>query len=90
MSPNTSQLVSDEKNTKGSSSKKDKSLDPASFDSARAPMLSPHAEHKDYNRYKYYSALRTGYAHLGIDQPELEPPGHVIDNALFLFQPFGK
>ncbi len=68
MSPNTSQFASDEKNAKSSSSKKDKSLDvPSSFDSARAPMLSPSEDHKDYNRYKYYSALRTGYAHLGID-----------------------
>ena len=95
MSPNASQLNLSEEKGKGassSSSKKDnKSLDvPSSFDSARAPMLSPGADHKDYNRYKYYSALRTGYAHLGIDQPELEPPKHVIDNALFLFQPFGK
>ncbi len=68
MSPNTSQLVSEEKNK---SSKKDTLDVPSSFDSARAPMLSPEASHKDYNRYKYYSALRTGYAHLGIDQPEL-------------------
>ena len=72
MSPNTSQFVSEEKKNKGSTSKKDNSLDvPSSFDSARAPMLSPGESHKDYNRYKYYSALRTGYAHLGIDQPEL-------------------
>ena len=48
-------------------------------------MLSPKADHKDYNRYKYYSALRTGYAHLGIEEPALEPPSHVVDNELFLF-----
>ena len=54
-------------------------------------MLSPSFDHKDYNRMKYYSALRTGYAHLGIEQPELEPPAHIIDQQLFLFQnPFSK
>ena len=54
-------------------------------------MLSPDATHKNYNRFKYYSALRTGYGHLGIEQPELEPPSHVIDNDLFLFKlPFSK
>jgi len=92
MSPNTSQFVSEEKsNNMGSTSKKNTLENPdKSYDSARAPMLSPRPEHKDYNRYKYYSALRTGYAHLGIDQPELEPPSHVIDNALFLLNPFCK
>ena len=62
-----------------------------STDSARLPMLSPKEGHKDYNRYKYYSALRTGYSHLGIEEPYLEPPSHVIDKELFLAQiPFGK
>ena len=54
-------------------------------------MLSPNSDHKDYQRLKYYSALRTGYAHLGIDSPDLEPPSHVIDPQLFLFKlPFSK
>lgn len=54
-------------------------------------MLSPHSGHKDYNRYKYYSALRTGYQHLGMEEPKLEPPSHVIDPTLFVFQlPFSK
>mmetsp|Transcript_22502 Transcript_22502/g.27779 ORF Transcript_22502/g.27779 Transcript_22502/m.27779 type:complete len:86 (+) Transcript_22502:215-472(+) len=57
-----------------------------SIDSARAPMLSPNSGHKNYNRFKYYSALRTGFGHLGYEQPELEPPSHVIDQELFLFQ----
>jgi hypothetical protein len=48
-------------------------------------MLSPTFDHKDYNRMKYYSALRTGYAHLGIEEQLLEPPTHIIDQALFLF-----
>ena len=53
-------------------------------------MLSPTESHKDYNRMKYYSALRTGYGHLGVEQPPLEPPAHIIDKELFLFQsPFG-
>ena len=43
----------------------EKSLSNASADSQRAPMLSPSRGHKDYNRFKYYSALRTGYGHLG-------------------------
>ena len=43
----------------------EKSLSNASMDSQRAPMLSPSRGHKDYNRFKYYSALRTGYGHLG-------------------------
>ena len=40
---------------------------PSPLDSSgsRAPMLSPTSGHRDYNRYKYYSALRTGYKHLG-------------------------
>ena len=49
-------------------------------------MLSPTQGHKDYQRFKYYSALRTGYAHLGLEQPPLEAPVHIIDQALFLFQ----
>ena len=53
-------------------------------------MISPSSGHKDYQRYKYYSALRTGYAHLGIEEPKLEPPSHVVDNELFLFQLFSK
>ena len=61
-----------------------------SKDSARQPILSPRVGHKDYQRYKYYSALRTGYAHLGIEEPKLEPPTHVVDNELFLFQFFSK
>ena len=48
-------------------------------------MLSPKADHKDYQRLKYYSALRTGYAHLGLEEPSLEPPEHIIDKNLFLF-----
>ena len=61
-----------------------------SADSTRQPILSPASGHKDYQRYKYYSALRTGYAHLGIEEPKLEPPSHVVDNELFLFQFFSK
>ena len=48
-------------------------------------MLSPTSGHRDYNRYKYYSALRTGYKHLGQeDAAFLEPPKHVIDQNLFI------
>lgn len=58
----------------------------------RPAMLSPKASHKDYNRYKYYSALRTGYKHLAPDETDtfLNPPVHVIDSNLFkLHNPFG-
>ena len=69
----------------------EKSMSNSSMDGQRAPMLSPSRGHKDYNRFKYYSALRTGYGHLGQQPPELEPPTHVIDETLFLFKiPFGK
>lgn len=63
-------------------SKGERSMTDLSSD--RLPMLSPREGHKDYNRYKYYSALRTGYSHLGIEEPYLEPPSHVIDKELFL------
>ena len=63
----------------------------SSLDSQRNPIISSNNQHKDYQRYKYYSALRTGYGHLGLDAPELEPPSHVIEKELFLFQsPFSK
>ena len=45
-------------------------------------MLSPRT-HKDYNRFKYYSALKSGYEHLNKEQ-FLSIPKHVIDDALFL------
>ena len=53
-------------------------------------MLSPTSGHRDYNRYKYYSALRTGYKHLGEETSTfLEPPKHVIDQNLFIiYNPF--
>ena len=67
---------------------------PSPLDSSgsRAPMLSPTSGHRDYNRYKYYSALRTGYKHLGQENPTfLEPPKHVIDHNLFvIYNPFSS
>ena len=59
---------------------------------SRSAMLSPSNTHRDYNRYKYYSALRTGFKHLGQeDQAFLEPPSHIIDHNLFLIHnPFNK
>lgn len=52
-----------------------------SSDSERPPILSPRANHKDYNRFKYYSALRTGYKHLTPETKDsfLNPPAHIID-----------
>ena len=34
----------------------------------RSAISSPRISHKDYNRYKYYSALRTGYKHLAPEE----------------------
>ena len=60
-------------------------------------MRSPHSGHKNYNRFKYYSALRTGLKHLPnspnaqLDSSILEPPSHVIDDDLYVFNlPFIK
>ena len=52
-----------------------------SSDSERPPILSPRANHKDYNRFKYYSALRTGYKHLTPETKDsfLNPPAHILD-----------
>ena len=51
----------------------------------RVAMLSPSSGHRDYNRYKYYSALRTGYKHLGKEDGEfLAPPKHVLEENLFI------
>ena len=69
--------------------KERRTIDPQSpIDSlgSRAAILSPTSGHRDYNRFKYYSALRTGYKHLGQESNSfLEPPKHVIDPNLFVF-----
>ena len=65
LSPNSSGLnISADDKKSNSSYMRD-----SSGDQSRAPMLSPSFDHKDYNRLKYYSALRTGYAHLGMESP---------------------
>ena len=39
-----------------------------------------------YNRHKYYSALRTGFKHLGNeDKAILELPEHIVDPTLLIF-----
>jgi hypothetical protein len=52
-------------------------------------MKTPPGGHKDYNRFKYYSALRTGFKHIAEennnDESFLQPPAHVIDPELFTF-----
>lgn len=52
-------------------------------------MLTPPGSHKDYNRFKYYSALRSGFKHMPEegrhDESFLEPPVHVVDPELFVF-----
>lgn len=47
-------------------------------DRFRPPMVSPRG-HRDYNRMKYYSALKTGYKHLNKEE-FLKIPKHVIDD----------
>ena len=38
-----------------------------SFEAGRAAIMSPTNTNRQYNRLKYYSALRTGYKHLATD-----------------------
>lgn len=45
--------------------------------SFRPPILSPRG-HKDYNRLKYYSALKTGFKHMH-KEDVLNIPKHMID-----------
>jgi len=54
-------------------------------DRASVRAMSP--DNKNYNRFKYYSALRTGFKHIGAEEEAiqmLEPPKHVIDQELFM------
>ena len=58
---------------------------------SRSAIMSPSQTHRDYNRMKYYSALKTGFRHMGNESDILQPPVHVIDQNLFLLQiPFAK
>ena len=59
--------------------------------------MSPKPSHSQYNRFKYYSALNTGFDHfvtkknVDIDYEFLTPPEHIIEPNLFLIQnPFGE
>jgi len=60
-SPNTSMNAHKKTSPRGGTVTSDEDM--------RSPMLTPGTTHKDYNRLKYYSALRTGYSHLGIEEP---------------------
>jgi solute carrier family 38 (sodium-coupled neutral amino acid transporter), member 9 len=54
---------------------------------SRPAALSPSTNHRNYNRHKYYSALRTGYKHLANEdfkEDFLATPEHVIDQDLFI------
>lgn len=59
------------------------------FRNSRPAMLTPPGSHKDYNRFKYYSALRSGFKHMPEegrhDESFLEPPVHVVDSELFVY-----
>ena len=48
----------------------------------RPPILSPRG-HKDYNRFKYYSALKTGFKHMH-KEDVLNIPKNMIDEQLFV------
>lgn len=53
----------------------------------RYSMRASSPDNKNYNRFKYYSALRTGFKHIGAEEEALqilEPPRHVIDEDLFV------
>lgn len=50
---------------------------------ARNPILNDRTS-KNYHRFKYYSALKTGYKHLGNQGEYLEIPHHVIDANMFV------
>jgi hypothetical protein len=53
----------------------------------RYSMRASSPDNKNYNRFKYYSALRTGFKHIGAEEEALqilEPPKHVIDEDLFV------
>jgi hypothetical protein len=49
-------------------------------DAERPPILSMRGS-KDYNRLKYYSAIRTSYKHLTPETKDsfLNPPTHIIN-----------
>ena len=51
----------------------------------RSPHLSPRGSN-NYNRFKYYSALKTGYQHLSLQEENdfLSIPHHVIDEQIFV------
>jgi len=63
---------------------------------ARGALMSPKSSHPQYNRLKYYSALKTGYDHLiekvtdanGQEVPRdpgfLLAPSHVFEKNLFM------
>lgn len=55
----------------------------SSFNIERPPMLySP--THRDHQRFKYYSALRTGFKHMTNRNSFLEVPHHVIEDYMFV------
>lgn len=63
-------------------------------DQDRSALLSPTSNHRQYQRLKYYSALRTGYKHLTAEGNEpinnagsfLAMPDEVIEIEQFIFQ----
>ncbi len=52
------------------------------LEETRSPMLASPVQ-PGYNRFKYYSALRTGYKQLNQKDSFLKVPMHVIDPQLF-------
>ena len=58
---------------------------PNTSNESREPLAASPLR-QDYNRLKYYSALRTGYRHLGKEAKDsfLSTPHHVINPDLFV------
>jgi hypothetical protein len=69
---------------------KDEYTGEMSEDSNRPPIATSPG-HSQYNRLKYYSALRTGYQQLGSKEDFLRIPKHVIDPILYvIYAPFAQ
>jgi hypothetical protein len=59
---------------------------PINHGNMRSPISVP-SSHQQYQRMKYYSALRTGLKHLGEAPNYLDTPMHVIEPSWFVLLP---
>ena len=81
--PNPNQINASEISENFSKDMSKKTVNSDFSQNSRQPILASPA-HKDYNRLKYYSALKTGYKHMGAKESFLNIPHHTIDEDLFL------